>query len=164
LIKAYDKLRVDGINAKLFLIGNGMEYVAIKEQVLLSKYVDDIQMTGFLDGNELYEYKKKIHIGVMPGSNWYGAPNKIFEYGAAQMAVVAPATPTISDLFVDKDHLLLFDESNENGLYNSLKALCLDADLRVRLAKKLQHKIATNYSEQITFDFYNNIFENSALG
>jgi glycosyltransferase involved in cell wall biosynthesis len=160
LINTYNKLRKDGISAKLYLIGNGMEYAAIKEQVGMSKYSCDIQMTGFLDGKELYEYKKQMHIGIMPGSNWYGAPNKIFEYGAANMAVVAPATPTIRDLFTDKDHLLLFDESKEDGLYNSLKMLCQDADLRIRLAKNLQHKIVTTYSEKATFDYYNGIFVN----
>lgn len=154
LLDAFIRLRKDGCRVRLFLLGNGMEYQDIKQKVAAADLQDDIVMPGFTDGPELLNYKKMLHIGVMPGSNWYGAPNKIFEYGAAKMAVVAPETPTILDLFSDRKELLIFKKDNGNDLYEKLKMYVKDPALRDMHAAALQKKIKNNYSETITFAFY----------
>jgi glycosyltransferase involved in cell wall biosynthesis len=157
LLQAFYRLRKENYPVELFLVGYGMEYGTIKAEVDKSPYKEHIRLSGFVDGNELLEIKKQIHIGVMPGSNWYGAPNKIFEYGAAKLAVVAPATPTIADLFTDKKDLLLFKQDDADQLFQQLKALCDDPVLCGKLAETLQQKIKNNYSEKITFEFYNQL-------
>jgi glycosyltransferase involved in cell wall biosynthesis len=160
LIKAFEILRQEGKDVKLFLLGNGMEFNSIYEQVKNSKFANDIVIPGFVDGDELYNYKKQLDIGVMPGSNWYGAPNKIFEYGAAKMAVVAPDTPTIKSLFRDGEEVLLFQMNNCNDLYEKLKFYVDNEALRNLQAQALQQKIRNNYSENITFTFYNQLLKN----
>ncbi|MCW3082865.1 MAG: hypothetical protein JWP12_231 [Bacteroidetes bacterium] len=157
LINAFVRLKKEGHNAKLFLIGNGMEFDAIKQQIANSGFAAEIQLPGFMDGQSLLAFKQKIDIGVMPGSNWYGAPNKIFEYGAAKIAVVAPDTPTIADLFENNNELLLFKQDDENSLYEQLLRYTTDKPLRDAHALTLQNKIRNNYSENITFTFYNQL-------
>lgn len=157
LVNVFTKLKSEGHNIKLFLLGNGMDYEIIKQRVKESKYATDIEMPGFMDGQQLFEYKKKLHIGVMPGSNWYGAPNKIFEYGAAKMAVVAPDTLTIKSLFNHNEELLLFKQDNENDLFDKLLAYINNIELLNRYALALQQKIKKNYSESITFEFYDQL-------
>lgn len=157
LLTAFIKLRDQGYAITLFLLGTGAEFALIKQQVDSDKYKHDIIIPGFVDGEMLLNYKRKINIGVMPGSNWYGAPNKIFEYGASKMAVVAPNTPTIKDLFTDKEEILLFENNSADGLYEALKKLCDDRVLMNRIADNLQKKIKCNYSKKNTFDFYNHL-------
>lgn len=159
LVNVFTKLKGEGRNVKLFLLGNGMDYEIIKKKVKESKYAADIEMPGFMDGQQLFEYKKKLHIGVMPGSNWYGAPNKIFEYGAAQMAVVAPDTPTIKSLFNHNEELLLFKQDNENDLLDKLLIYINNVELLNKHALSLQQKIKKNYSESITFEFYDQLLK-----
>lgn len=159
LVNVFTKLRSEGKNVKLFLLGNGMDYEIIKQQVRNNEFTADIEMPGFMDGQQLFEYKKKLHIGVMPGSNWYGAPNKIFEYGAAQMAVVAPDTLTIKSLFNHNEELLLFEQDNENDLFEKLLAYINNIELLNRHALLLQQKIKKNYSESITFEFYDQLLK-----
>ena len=106
-------------------------------------------------------YKKQIDIGVMPSSNWYGAPNKIFEYGAAKIAVVAPSTPTIVDLFENNKDLILFENESFDSLYNSLLKLVENQELLNTLAENLQNKIKSKYSKENTFNFYDNLIKNS---
>jgi glycosyltransferase involved in cell wall biosynthesis len=153
LVHAFNKLKEKGYAVKLYLIGYGMEFDQLQALVNTSLYKKDIVMTGFLDGEQLLEWKKQLHIGVMPGSNWYGAPNKIFEYGAAQMAVVAPGTPTIADLFKDKEEILLFRQDDAADLFQKLESVCTDRKLTETLAKKLQNKIRVTYSEKNTLAF-----------
>ncbi|MGZ6523344.1 MAG: glycosyltransferase family 4 protein, partial [Bacteroidia bacterium] len=155
LINAFARLKDEGKNVKLFLLGSGMEFDKMKDAVEKNKYASAIEMPGFMDGAQLFEYKKQFDIGVMPGSNWYGAPNKIFEYGAAKIAVVAPDTPTIKDLFEDGKDLLFFKQDDENDLFLKLKKYVDDIDLMNKCAATLQLKISRNYSENITFEFYN---------
>jgi glycosyltransferase involved in cell wall biosynthesis len=157
LLLAFDRLKRENYNVELFLVGFGMEFNAIKLLTDKSPYNKHITITGFMDGASLVEMKKQLHIGVMPGSNWYGAPNKIFEYGAAQMAVIAPNTPTISDLFQDEKEVLLFKQDDADALYQKLKVLCSDLTLAEELARTLQKKIRNNYNERITFEFYNKL-------
>jgi glycosyltransferase involved in cell wall biosynthesis len=157
LLNAFQKLRAEGRNVKLFLLGNGMDYEYIQQLVVKSKFAADIEMPGFMDGKKLLAYKSNLHIGVMPGSNWYGAPNKIFEYGAAKMAVVAPDTLTIKSLFIDNEEVLLFKQDNEQALFEKLKMYVDDLTLMNEHATTLQLKIRKNYSEKITFEFYDQL-------
>ena len=157
LINAFIRLKRNGRNCRLYLLGNGMEFSTIKQQVESCEYAANIFMPGFMDGESLLKFKQLINIGVMPGSNWYGAPNKIFEYGAAKMAVVAPDTPTIKDIFKNEEELLLFKQDDENSLYDQLLSYLNDGELRHKHAVSLQNKIRNNYSENITFTFYNQL-------
>lgn len=159
LLQAFTKLRANGYRVFLYLLGVGEEYEMIKQQVSRNRYKETIIMPGFLDGSELFDYKKKLNIGVMPGSNWYGAPNKIFEYGAAHMAVIAPDTPTIKDLFEDKKEVYLFKQDSVEDLYNVLEQLCDQRRLITEISENLYHKIKTNYSKTNTFDFYNRLIK-----
>lgn len=157
LISAFQKLREDNYDIELLLVGNGMEYNYISQMVEKSMFKKNIKMPGFLDGDELLNVKQQIQIGVMPGSNWYGAPNKIFEYGAAKVAVVAPDTPTIKDLFEDNKELLFFKQDDEKELILKLKIICDDILLREKLASTLQKTIRRKYSEKNTAEFYNEV-------
>ncbi|HSH66954.1 MAG TPA: glycosyltransferase [Bacteroidia bacterium] len=161
LLKAFTFLKDQGYCVNLYLVGVGEEFLRIKTLVNENKFKENIIITGFLDGSELYIYKQLIHIGVMPGSNWYGAPNKLFEYGASNMAVVAPDTPTIKELF--NEEVLLFENGSENGLYDCLKYLCDHTDKIKELAEKLQLKVKKDYSEKITFGFYNELITKNIL-
>ncbi|HET6226844.1 MAG TPA: glycosyltransferase family 4 protein, partial [Bacteroidia bacterium] len=78
LVAAFTRLKEEGLPVSLTLLGSGEEFNAIKKKCALNKFKTDIVLTGFVDGGELFRLKQQIHIGVMPGSNWYGAPNKIF--------------------------------------------------------------------------------------
>jgi glycosyltransferase involved in cell wall biosynthesis len=164
LINAFNRLRESDVDVKLYLVGDGMEFKAIEGIVKASPFSNDIILTGFLDGDALKEIKKKLHIGVMPGSNWYGAPNKIFEYGAAQIAVVAPDTPTIKDLFADKDNIMLFSQDSESDLFQKLKTLTDDPVLLSRIAGNLKEKVKNDYSREKTLSFYKRIMDRAVNG
>jgi glycosyltransferase involved in cell wall biosynthesis len=159
LLEAFTKLMKEGYNLNLYLLGTGEEFEFIQQKVEQNSYKSRITMPGFVDGDVLLAFKKQIHIGVMPGSNWYGAPNKIFEYGASRMAVVAPDTPTIADLFADKQEVLLFELDSAKGLYDQLKQLVSNVELIRLLADNLQQKIKANHSKSNTFDFYNRLIK-----
>ncbi len=157
LIEVFNKLASENSFIQLYLIGAGMEFENIKFQVNNSPFINRIHLTGFCDGDVLLTYKNLLHIGIMPGSNWYGAPNKIFEYGAAGLAVLAPNTPTIMDLFDDKTDLLFFEWNNLESATIKLRELIGNYPLLQELQVNLQKKIKNIYSEIETTKFYSKL-------
>lgn len=155
LVEVCANLIKTGANIELYLVGDGMEKIKIEEQVSQLDPVikSKIHFTGFLDGEALYDLKKNMHIGVMPGSNWYGAPNKIFEYGAMKMAVVAPNTPTILDLFTESE-ISFFEWKNKKSLNDSILNLISNKAILQEKTRQLNHFILKKYSLKNTKDFY----------
>src|SRR5690606_32677181 len=122
LIEVFESLCKKFDHIHLHLIGEGMEFENISNQVFKSQWKNKISPPGFLDGEALKNYKSLMHIGLMPGSNWYGAPNKIFEYGAAGMAVITCKSPTICYLFSEK-LVTFFEMGDKQELTNALDEL-----------------------------------------
>jgi glycosyltransferase involved in cell wall biosynthesis len=154
LIDSFNKLKKKGISVALYLVGDGMDLEKVKKIAHQSPYREEIHFTGFLDHKELRDLKSKMAIGVMPGSNWYGSPNKIFEYGAMKLAVVAPDTPTIKDLFYD-DEICFFEWKNGDDLTDKIESLCIDKTNLHQYSNKLHKKIMTDYSPKGTAQFFN---------
>ena len=46
-----------------FLLGNGLEFNSISRQVAESDFSEDIIMSGFVDGETLLDYKKRVENG-----------------------------------------------------------------------------------------------------
>jgi glycosyltransferase involved in cell wall biosynthesis len=157
-VDIFERLCDTGVNSRLLLLGYGQEWEKIQQQVAVSRWTKKIELPGFTDGEELVKQKLRMHVGVMPGSNWYGAPNKIFEYGAAGMAVLAPDTPTITDLFKNNE-ISLFEWNNANDAFVKLQEIVQSAELRARLQHNLQQHIRLTYSAKNTENFYLGVFK-----
>jgi glycosyltransferase involved in cell wall biosynthesis len=160
LVNAFMFVLKNGVQANLFLIGDGMEKKNIESycETLPATIKNKIIFTGFVKEKELYELKTKLDIGVMPGSNWYGAPLKIFEYGAMKMACIAPDTPTIKDLFSNNE-VIFFKWKNQDSLNNTLLNLCNNKSKMIKNSKVLNNKILQKYSEKNTVDFYEKLIQ-----
>ena len=158
LVNAFEVLAAKYENIYLDLIGNGMEWENIKKKVSLSKYRTRIDLPGFSFGEELATYKQKLHIGVMPGSNWFGSPIKIFEYANLKLPVVAASEPTILDLFKKDEEILFIDKQDElNSLVKHLEELILSEEKRATLGESIYLKHKESYSKKEYFRVLNEI-------
>ncbi|MFD1552170.1 hypothetical protein DNU06_00265 [Putridiphycobacter roseus] len=155
LVEVGVDLLKSGKQIEFYLVGDGMERQSIADRVERLEPVvkSKFHLLGFLDGEELFDLKKQMHIGVMPGSNWYGAPNKIFEYGAMNMAVVAPNTPTIKDLFTEKE-INFFDWKDQASLAKALANFIDHPEGMEEKAATLQAFILQKYSVDQTRKHY----------
>lgn len=163
LLKAVKEINLasSDLNFHLHLIGDGVERAAM-ESLSQSLKLDKITFHGYKDGEELTTLQKRMHIGVMPGSNWYGAPNKIFEYGAMKMAVVSPKTQTIKDLF-GEDEVYFFENGDLDSLRKALLQVARNQEERDKKGGILMEKVRTKYSEKNTSIFYTSLLIDSSL-
>jgi len=159
LISVFEKLKSEGYDIRLILIGSGKLFSQMKEMVSQKNLTSFVEMPGFVSEDELVAYKKQIDIGVMPSSNWYGAPMKLFEYGAANIASIAPSTPTIADMFEHEKEVLLFENQSFEGLYAALKRLLDNPALLQKIADNLHEKIKEKYKPENYVGFYAGMVE-----
>lgn len=162
LVRAFEHLCQEYNNVQLYLVGYGMEWHSVNKLVQQSAYKDRIHLTGFVSEDELTEIKKRLDIGVMPGSNWYGSPLKLFEFAQSGIAIVTAASPTINEYFTNGETALVLQEGLPvvEELARSLKTLIADRSLRVRIGANARNMMRTQLSKKTLFDqFCSNISE-----
>jgi glycosyltransferase involved in cell wall biosynthesis len=158
LVHAFNKLRNDGVNAKLLLVGAGEEFESVKAKAEQSGWKNDITLTGFIDGEKLKECRNSIDIGVMPGTHWYCMPTKVFEYGAAGIASIAPGTKSIRCMF-NEDEVVFLNDTSADELYKKLSDLISGPQRMKELATNLRVKISSRNSLPKASAFYRNMIE-----
>ncbi|MCB0308535.1 MAG: glycosyltransferase family 4 protein [Bdellovibrionales bacterium] len=114
----------------------------------LERLVNDkaISLLGSIKHEDIPSVLSRLSIGVMPGSNMYGSPIKIFEYGAAGLAVIAASTPAIREIITDGVDGILIESGNSHQLKNALEKLICDSELRKALSSNLNDKVCKNYT------------------
>jgi glycosyltransferase involved in cell wall biosynthesis len=135
LLLAFENIAEEFENSRLVLVGYGEEWPLVNRLREKSIYRDRILLTGYVSEKQLEELKLTFTIAVMPGSNWYGSPLKLFEYAQSRIPMIAPSTPVVKDLFRDKETALLIAEKNElSSLVKNIKLLINDKVLAATIS------------------------------
>ncbi len=137
LIDAVAKLKRDGLNARLLIIGEGTRLRAELEERCKNKN---------LDGSAVFTGEAPYH--VVPAllsacdalvapypelENFYFSPLKLFEYMASGKPIVASAIGQINDLLVHEKSALLVSAGEVDELTSALKNLHDDPQLGTAL-------------------------------
>lgn len=164
LLSAFEKIADEFPKARLILVGYGQEWKRISDRVKKSSLAGRITLTGYVNEEELTSYKKQFKIGVMAGSNWYGSPLKLFEYAQSSIAIIAPETPVVCDLFT-KDEVLFIDKNNslESLVYN-LRLLLTDEVVAAKMIEKAHQKMSGSFSKREQMGKWNELIANILQG
>lgn len=111
-------------------------------------------MPGEVAHNDLPKYLDLMDICVLPDSNDYCSPVKIFEYMAMGKPVLAPDLGNVRDIIVDKVNGILFKPRDYNELGKAIKLLLENKELhaKISLAAKeeiFRHHLWSNNVEKI---------------
>ncbi len=110
----------------LLLIGDGPLQKVIKEEVHRIGMDGFVVFTGQIPHEALPQYIAAFDLGVMPDSNDYGSPMKIYEYMAMGKPVVAPKLPPLEEGIIDDETGLLFPPKDRKGLAAAIVTLLCD--------------------------------------
>ncbi len=144
LIEAFNSLAHREM-AHLLLVGAGKrlpESRALVTRLALSRYVT---FTGRVDYQDVPSYIAAGDIAVMPATNDYGNPMKMYEYLALGKVVVAPDQPTIREIAENGRDSVLFAPEDSNSLAQKLDALIIDKEGRDGLGSN-GAKLAINHT------------------
>lgn len=146
LIDSFLTIKKENIRAHLMLIGDGPIKDKLTNKVKKLNIDNDVLFLGRVEHDKLAEYIAAFDIAVMPDSNNYGSPMKIYEYMAMGKPVIAPHLGPLEDGIVDGREGILFDQRDKNGLYNALKMLLLNDKLRISMGHLSRENIMSRHT------------------
>lgn len=140
LVDVFGELAVNRDMA-LVLIGDG----ALKEKLLsiaqARGVADKLIFTGAVPYREIPAYIAALDICVIPGSNEFRSPIKLFEYMAMARPVVAPRYQPIEAIVTHNVDGLIFEANDRNSLKTVLEEVLGDVGKRQRIGAAARQKI-----------------------
>lgn len=104
--------------------------------------------TGGLPVGQVPPYVEAMDICLMPDSNNFGSPIKLFEYGAMAKPVVMPRYQPIQDVLTDGVNGLLFQPKSVTNIADRLLQLMNSETLRKQIGENLYHDVIANHTWQ----------------
>lgn len=121
LLDAFQVVAQTVDDSRLLLIGDGPTLPAIRERIGQMGLEQRVLLTGRVPHRDLPAYIAAFHVGVMPDSNDYGSPMKIFEYMAMGKPVVVPDYPPLLDAVSDGEEGKVFRARDVQGMAECLR-------------------------------------------
>lgn len=129
----------------LLLVGDGplkKDIMRMIEDSGLTKYV---LFTGYVRHKIIPAYINAMDICVIPHSNAYRSPIKLFEYMAMAKPVVAPRLEPIEAIIKDDVSGKLFEAQNRQSLRDCLVDLITHKDKREMIGREARQVILSNH-------------------
>ena len=148
LLKAISELVKDnnGLKPNLLLIGDGPlkgELLSLAGKLGIQEH---LTYTGAMDHTEIPAIIRAIDIAVIPHSNEFRSPIKLFEYMAQARPVVAPSSEPIRSVVTHKINAMLFPPLDQDAFTCSLRELSLNPDLRKKLGEKARDTVLEKHT------------------
>jgi glycosyltransferase involved in cell wall biosynthesis len=107
---------------------------------------DRVKIAGWVGHEELPAHVAAFDVAVMPDSNEYGSPMKIYEYMAMGVPVVAPRLGPLADGIVDGETGRLVPRRDLASFAGALVDLLSDETLRSRMGARAADHVARNHT------------------
>lgn len=146
LLDAFARLAPKHPRAHLLLVGDGPDRAAIQAGLEEKGLAARATLTGRLPHEEMPAYLSALDVAVLPHSNLYGSPMKLFEYMASACPIVAPCLPPIASIFRDEGAGVMFAELDGTALERELDALLLDDARRTALGQAARKLALSRYT------------------
>lgn len=146
LLEAFIKVVKEQPQARLMLVGktqpNGE---AVKARAKAADVEDKVLFTERVDSDLVPNYLAAMDIVVLPNTQYYCSPLKLFEYMAMGRAVVSISTPPIDEM-IPQGAGLTFPREDEEVLKQHLITLCADDDLRKSTGEQARKVMLDSYT------------------
>jgi glycosyltransferase involved in cell wall biosynthesis len=116
LVQSFLEVAARVRDAVILLVGDGPERPRIERIARESPLAPRFVFAGVVPHQELPRVLATFTVGVLPHSNDYGSPMKIFEYMAMGKTVVAPAVGPVLDVIEDGVNGVLFQPGDVRHL------------------------------------------------
>lgn len=97
----------------LLLVGDGPRHQYIKDLSIKNNLTEQISMPGRLEHHEIPNAVAAMDFGIIPDSNDYGSPMKLFEFMAMGKGMIVPDYAPITEVVTDKSNSWLFKRKNK---------------------------------------------------
>ncbi|MEQ1860615.1 MAG: glycosyltransferase family 4 protein [Chthoniobacteraceae bacterium] len=143
LIAEFAKVALADASLRLMLVGDGPLRDALTAQAAQLGIADRLVWPGPVPHGDVPAWLDAMDIAVVPHSNEFRSPIKLFEAMARARAVIAPRTEAIASIVSDGEDALLFDPESAAELG---ARLATPPTLRAQLGAAARTKIAAHHT------------------
>jgi glycosyltransferase involved in cell wall biosynthesis len=126
----------------LVLVGDGRTLPAVRALVAARGLADRVLLPGRVAHDEIASWIACMDYAVLPDSNQYGSPMKLFELMAMGVAVVAPDYAPVAEVIDDGHTGWLFPRRQTNLCVQRVLDLAAQVDARERVGAAARDYIA----------------------
>ncbi|HON62892.1 MAG: glycosyltransferase family 4 protein [Pseudomonadota bacterium] len=134
------------VNLGLMLVGEGGNRRDLEARAGGNPENLEVVFAGFVPHDLLPGYIASMDIAVMPHSNDYGSPMKIFEYMAMEKPVIAPDLVPLRDAVDHGCEGLLFTPGSREELVYSLLGLINDPFARREMGRRARFRVERDHN------------------
>ena len=146
-VEVAKRLKEDGYDFKLNMIGGGEIENKIKELIEKENLSDCVEMLGSMRPEEVRQYMEKSEIFIFTSDRNEGWGAVMNESMNSACAVVAnSAIGSVPFLIKDGENGYMYKDGDVDGLYKKVKKLLDDAEERKRLSKNAYRTMIEEYS------------------
>lgn len=110
----------------LLLVGDGVVFEEIQQIVVDNKLQGQVFLPGRVNHSAVADYIAAMDYGILPDSNHYGSPMKLFEMMAMGVALVSPSFEPIAEVVEDNQHGWLFPPKDKAAAVKQVLRLSED--------------------------------------
>jgi len=133
-------------DAAFLLVGDGEHRGDLESACRAEGLLGRVRFTGRKAHAQVPPLVAAMDIAVLPDSNAYGSPMKLFEYLAMGKAVVAPRVGPVEEIVRDGENGLLIEPANAEQLAERLLRLAADPGLRFRLGQQGRAEVLAHHT------------------
>jgi colanic acid/amylovoran biosynthesis glycosyltransferase len=159
LIDALAQLKIQNIDFRCFLVGDGELRHQIQAQINRLNLITTVVILGFKTHQQVVELLSQVDIFVLPSLS-EGIPVAAMEAMAAGLPVIATSVSGVPELVVDGVTGLLVPSQNSDELAKAFIKLHNSQELRHKLGKAGQSKVNNEFSIQKSTSLLYDIFQN----
>jgi len=120
----------------LLLLGDGVAFEGIKNRAIAAGVESQVILPGKVPHQEVSSFLSAMDFGILPDSNDYGSPMKLFEFMAMGKGMVAPDFSPIAEVVKDNETSWLFPANN--------KQACIDKVFEIVNDKQTHKTVGLN--------------------
>ncbi|MEH6625332.1 MAG: glycosyltransferase family 4 protein [Motiliproteus sp.] len=113
-------------NLVLLLVGDGVCYESIRNRVSQAGVESQVILPGRVEHTDVARYLSAMDFGILPDSNDYGSPMKLFEFMAMAKGMVAPDFSPIAEVVEDGKTSWLFKANDRKACIDKVLQLIDD--------------------------------------
>ena len=146
LIQVAPKIVDEFKNVRFLIVGDTDGERSILELARVLDVQKTVCFTGQVSHEDVPSYLGAMDIAVMPNSNEFGSPVKIFEYMAMGRAIIAPRRGPVEEVLTHGETALIIEPSKPDDLAEALRVLIGNHELRRRLGAAARNVFLTYYT------------------
>jgi len=145
LVQAFANVSPELREARLLLVGDGVTMEDTRALVEALGITDRVVFTGKVGHADVPEHMAAMDVGVMPESNVFGSPMKVYEYLAMGVPAVGPRYGPLEEAIVDGEDGLIFTPGDVDGLTAALRSLVADTETRRAMGESGRRKVVSRH-------------------